>query len=520
MRPILYQADETDFATNGIGRLSDAVSCVVSEELNGAYELTLQYPPEGLHAAEIVEGRIIFAPHDENDDRQPFRIYKRTDVIDGVFTVYARHLAYDLTRVPVMPFTAATAPAALAGLKTHAATDCDFDFSTDVTAGGSFALEVPTSAKAALGGGEGSVVGVFGGEVEYDCRTVVLHARRGVNTNVVIRYGKNMTGLEVVSEAAAAYNAVVPYCKTQEGVVTCSPPVVYDGETYSDAVPLDLSDAFDYVPSPAQLEDAAREWLDRYQPWIAEKAINVSFVQLRQTEEYKDFAPLERVLLGDSVTVRHAALGVDADFRVVRTEWDVLAGRYKELTLGRETVTVASMISEMVARIEEARDIAQEIANGTYGGGTFINGNLIYAPSIYGGQIYIGQRQGGGYNFRVDSSGNIETAGGMTAKGSYAIRKDSETPGAGDIVGYMGRANGSDGVNETYGVALCGPVGSPDNLGSGSNYIIVTNAGARMQAAGHCLWVAAGGAAYDGDEIATVRRVREIVAAAMATAGS
>ena len=41
MIPILYAASETDFTTNGIGLLTDAVSCTVTEERNGAYELTL-----------------------------------------------------------------------------------------------------------------------------------------------------------------------------------------------------------------------------------------------------------------------------------------------------------------------------------------------------------------------------------------------------------------------------------------------------------------------------------------------
>ena len=116
----------------------------------------------------------------------------------------------------------------------------------------------------------------------------------------------------------------------------------------------------------------------------------------------------------------------------------------------------------------------------------------------------------------MDSSGNIETAGGMTAKGAYAIRADDATPGAGTIYGYMGRAAGSDGVSATHGVALCGPGTNPESLGAASNYIIVTNAGARMQAGGHSLWVASGGAAYDGQEIATKEYVEMMIASAMA----
>ena len=370
MTPVLFPASATAFDTNGIGRLPDAASCAVTEELNGAFELELTYPADGIHAAEIEEGAIILSPYDESGDRQPFRIYKRTDALDGVFTALARHVSGDLTRIPVMPFTAATPAAALSGIKNYAAVTCPFTFTTDMTGSGYFAVEVPVSAKAALGGGEGSVLGVFGGEVKYDRFAVSVLSRRGADTPVTIRYGKNMTGLEVVSEATAAYNAVVPYCKTQEGVITCSPPVVAHG-SYTDALPLDLSDAFDYVPSPAQLEAAALDWMAQHTPWVTERAITVNFVELWQTEEYKDVAPLQTVLLGDGVTVSYPKLGVDAAFRVVRTVFDVLRGRYDEITLGRENVTVATMFTELVQKVQEARDIAQEIANGTYTGGTW-----------------------------------------------------------------------------------------------------------------------------------------------------
>ncbi|MBR4656934.1 MAG: phage tail protein [Oscillospiraceae bacterium] len=417
MRPILYPAGETAFSTEGLGRLTDAIECAVTEELNGAYELALKYDRGGIHAGEIAEGTIICAAHDDGGGAQPFRVYRVAETLDGEIGVLARHISGDLSRIPVLPFTAASAAAALAGLGSHAAVTCPFTFRTDVTAAGAFGLEVPTSAKAALGAGDGSIIGVFGGEVEYDKRTVILRQHRGEDNGVRIRYGKNLTGLEAVSESGT-YNAVVPFCKTQDGVVMCDPPVVYHGASYADAVPLDLSDKCDYVPSPAQLELAALEWLSDNQPWIAEKSITVNFVALWQTEEYRDYAPLERVMLGDTVRVEYPEIGVDAQFRVVRTVYDPLEERYAEVTLGREERTVSGMMAELTRKLAEARDIAQEIANGTYRGGTFINGSLIYAPSIYGGEISIGERTGGGYNFGVDSSGNLTTHGSVHLKGA------------------------------------------------------------------------------------------------------
>ncbi len=417
MRPTLYPAGETAFLNEGLGRLTDAVNCTVTEELNGAYELALKYRRGGVHAGEIVDGTIIFAAHDDGGEAQPFRVYRVGETLDGEIGVLARHISGDLSRIPVLPFEADDVTAALAGLRSRAVIGHSFTFQTDITTEGAFVLEVPTSIKATLGSGDGSIMGVYGGEFEYNMRTVILHQHRGADNGVCIRYGKNLTGLEAVSEAGA-YNAVVPYCKTQDGVVMCTPAVVYHGQSYTEAVPLDLSDKFDYVPSPEQLETAALEWLNEHQPWVAEKSITVSFVALWQTEEYKNYAPLERVVLGDTVRVQYPDIGVDAEFRVVRVVYDALEERYTEITLGREERTVSGMMAELTRKLAEARDIAQEIANGTYKGGTFINGSLIYAPSIYGGEISIGERTGGGYNFRVDSNGNLTTYGNVLLAGS------------------------------------------------------------------------------------------------------
>lgn len=417
MRPTLYPADETAFVNEGLGRLTDAVSCAVTEELNGAYELALKYRRGGVHAGEIAEGTIIFAAHDDGGAAQPFRVYRVGETLDGEIAVLARHISGDLSRLPVLPFEAGSVSAALAGLRSYAVIGHSFTFQTDITTEGAFVLEVPTSIKATLGSGDGSIMGVYGGEAEYDMHAVILHQHRGADNGVCIRYGKNITGLEAVREAGA-YNAVVPFCKTQEGVVMCNPSVVYHGSSYTEAVPLDLSDKFDYVPSPEQLETAALDWLSDNQPWVAEKSITVNFVALWQTEEYKDFAPMERVALGDAVRVQYPDIGVDAQFRVMRTVYDALEERYTEITLGREERKLSGMMAELVRKLAEARDIAQEIANGTYRGGTFINGSLIYAPSIYGGEISIGERSGGGYNFRVDSGGNVTTQGSVHLLGA------------------------------------------------------------------------------------------------------
>ena len=87
--PILYESTETEFTSNGLGRLSDAISCIVEEERNGAYELTMEYPIHGVHYKDLQNMRVISAVPSDGKERQPFDIYDISRPISG-FTVQRR----------------------------------------------------------------------------------------------------------------------------------------------------------------------------------------------------------------------------------------------------------------------------------------------------------------------------------------------------------------------------------------------------------------------------------------------
>lgn len=61
MTPVLFPPDERDFTTQGLGALSAAISCTVTEERNGIYELEMEYPMIGVHYGEIQERCLIYA---------------------------------------------------------------------------------------------------------------------------------------------------------------------------------------------------------------------------------------------------------------------------------------------------------------------------------------------------------------------------------------------------------------------------------------------------------------------------
>ena len=104
MIPCLYRETEEQFKTNGIGKLCDAFSCLVTEKRNGSYELKLGYPSDGIHAEDLVEGNIILAKPAERTTAQPFRIYKITTPLTGLLEINARHIQYQENFITVSPF--------------------------------------------------------------------------------------------------------------------------------------------------------------------------------------------------------------------------------------------------------------------------------------------------------------------------------------------------------------------------------------------------------------------------------
>ena len=87
MIPILYGQNETLFTTNGIGKLTDAISCLVTEEKNGIYELQMQYPTEGKRFNDLATSQVILAKPNDKSEAQPFRIYKISTPIKGSVTI-------------------------------------------------------------------------------------------------------------------------------------------------------------------------------------------------------------------------------------------------------------------------------------------------------------------------------------------------------------------------------------------------------------------------------------------------
>ena len=426
MIPVLFPPHESDFVSNGICRLIDCISCLVTEERNGIYELTFTYPVTGRHYADIQEGCIIYALHDDTKRPQPFDIYKRSVPINGVVTFSAHHISYRLGNVILKPFTAGSCVEAMAKLQTETYTEHPFTLWTDKEVTGSYKIQTPVSVKAMLGGTEGSILDIYGtGEYEYDGFTVKLYLHRGQDTDVQIRGGKNLTDIRHEVDISQSYNAVAPYWTESEsnqivtipeGIVisdtvlarieplTSAGLVIHNGSTDDPievyaaddvrAVPMDLSEHWQQdAPTPEQLRAEARRRINANRTWEPDENIEVDFVALWQTEEYKAFAPLQRVRLCDKVSVIYPDYGINSvQKQVVKVEYDALMERYTRIELGKAKISFAKMVQDTAkadilktvptkSYLDIAIDNASKLISGGLGGHVVIATNADGQPN-------------------------------------------------------------------------------------------------------------------------------------------
>ena len=347
MIPILFESNETEFNNNGLGRLRDCISCMVTEERNGVYECDFEYPVTAEDFNDIQIGRIIGVTHDESGDIQPFDIVSYERPIDGVVTFHCVHISYRQSYLTVTGKNINSLASAFTLLGNSTPTN-PFTYQTDKTSTGYLASAdgVPKTARQMLGGVEGSILDAYGGEYEWNRFNVILHGARGVDRDFSIRYGVNMLDYNEELDSSGTYMACVPYWT--DGTVT----VVGDKQTANgttitnrgECVPLDVSDKFESKPTKVQVNAMGLSMLNSRDPMIPSQNIHVEFVRLQDSPEYADFASLMQCRLCDTINVVFPNYNTQSRFKIVKTVWDVLADRYESMELGDLSVTLSEAL--------------------------------------------------------------------------------------------------------------------------------------------------------------------------------
>ncbi|PEA53439.1 hypothetical protein CON64_18530 [Bacillus pseudomycoides] len=399
--PTLYEMKETNFSHNGLGILKDAISCNVIEERNGIFELELKYPVSSPLYKDLMNGNIIKARANENLPEQLFRIVTINPNIDNTITVFAQHITYDLLDnfVENVSVKDLNASAFLDILTNSMAYKTPFVLSTDIDSVNSTSLENLNPLQA-LAGIKGSFIDTWGGEFERDNFNFRIKKARGFDNGVLIAYKKNLIGLDVETDIAGLATRLYPFAKIDaqgkepEKIITLPEKYVdspyINNYPFPKIIPLDLSEKAraeegkkPSITNPDELRKFARKYLEESKIDIPKTNVKVEFIPLWLTEEYKNFAVLERVGLGDIVTVRHEVLGVDIKVKVIRTEFNSLTGQYNKIELGNAKANfnsdnqsqlndlgnnLSNQIKDQSSNLQQAIDNATNLITGADGG--------------------------------------------------------------------------------------------------------------------------------------------------------
>lgn len=376
MIPILYEKNETAFASNGLGRLRDCISCVVTEERNGIYECDFEYPIDGVNYDRIQLGRIIGVEHDESNDVQPFDIVGYSRPINGIVTFHCTHISYRQCALTVSGTNINSLANAFTMLGNAVPTN-PFTYWTDKTSSGFLASAdgIPHSVRQVLGGMEGSILDAYGGEYEWDTWTVKLWNSRGELKPFTIRYGVNLTEYSEEVDYSDTYTSCVPYWSGQDDngndviVKGSKQTVSYPSFNGVDrCIPLDVTDKFETKPTVAQVEAEGLSYMNSNQTYMPSQNITVDFVRISDTPEYEQFKSLQTCKLCDSINVEFPLYNMTGQFKIVRTEYDVLQERYSKLELG----TLSTSLAEALGINPES---ATTLRSGGGGGRNYLWGN-------------------------------------------------------------------------------------------------------------------------------------------------
>lgn len=371
MVPVLFSATATDFSTNGIGRLTDTLACIVSEERNGAYILTATVPASTPYASEIKVGNII-AVQVADGSRQAFEISSVSRPINQRITVTAYHISYRASYVIIPPFIATGISDTVTGLNTSALNDNPFTVSSDFTNEAStYNQSAPKSLRACLGGTQGSLLDTFAGggagEFLFDNFSINFLMHRGEDRGAYLRYKKNITAFDHVKTIDDFITGVLPLYQSEEGNVVFYGDIQRSGADFPTdrVVILDLSDQFESAPTLAQLNQAGLEYITKTSNNAPNTNIKLSFVDLQDA-----LTVPEPIFLCDTVHVYYSPLDVSFTSKVIKTTWNVLLERYEEIEIGdvksdiRKTIATAQGdINSLVTQGKKLVSVTQTLNN-------------------------------------------------------------------------------------------------------------------------------------------------------------
>ncbi|HEL0867002.1 TPA: phage tail protein, partial [Streptococcus equi subsp. equi] len=399
MIPVLYEAKETKFRTFGLGEIADAYEVKATRERNGNYSLYIKYPLDGAFAHLFKEEMKIKSDAGRRTKWQTFEINRVLRNSKEHIEIFARHISMRTQDIALKPFVSGSsidAESALEVWRDNLVGDDTFDVKSDILTLGSFNWEVDKigNARGALGGVAGSILDVYGGEYEFDNRTIILHKQMGRKTPTVLEYGRNIVSVEEERLLDGNYTSIYPYVrytpqpkpqeeasgkphigeheKPEEQLVTL-PEFIIDGQ-YLDLYAqrriqmVDLSSHFNddkKEPTVEEIRKLAQKYLKDNNVGAPKISIEVDYIDLSQTLDYQDFRVMEEVELCDIVPLYYPKFGITTETeKVVEIVYDVYTDSNHTIKLGTIGQSISkSLTGGVTQRIETLENNQKVITN-------------------------------------------------------------------------------------------------------------------------------------------------------------
>lgn len=372
----LFRKDETDFNHNE-WVLDQTTKCLITEEINGSFELDFEYTIEDYKnlSPYLIRGNIISCHSGDNRPDQLFRIRKVSkDSSTKRVTIYARAIAIADLESNYVPGTEIVGKTRREGIKqildntleetkfyvgtldNNNNSDIDLGIDDDTGEIRNILSIDGVSPLEGIVGTEDSILSAYGGEVIYNNFELNIVDKRGEDNGVLISYGKNITGITEDIDDMDLVTAVIMessdnvYLPENEYVIQSPRSGQYEKIFFKhiklDDVSLvdDSEEAMEIVYE--QLREGAKHLFEVDKVDVPSFNYTVNFIQLAKTEEYRDYAILETTHLGDTVIVRHEKMNIDLEGRVIKRKYNVLTDKLEEVEIGFKKKDIVDIINE------------------------------------------------------------------------------------------------------------------------------------------------------------------------------
>lgn len=390
MTPILYEKDEIDFTSQGLGSLVEIYDVDVEEQRNGLLQLTASYPVSGVRYADISVGRIILAKPNQRDDVHAFRIVStELDISGYAVKIEADSITYDLTHNVVKHLVASgIGQAFMTALKNAVVNPSIFAFYSDIATSSTTSLNYVNPMEAIMGT-TGSFLQIWGGELKRENRRVAMFNRRGRDNVATFRLGKNISGLKYSVDISSLVTRIIPTKSVQndnqtttilEGAPVDSQYINNYEQIYT--LPLEFTD--DTIKTVADLNAAAKGWFTKSANTGRDKptvTIDIDVLSLQDSADYQDkFKNLESVSLTDTVTVYVPEYGVNVTAVVNELHYDPILDRVTKMTVGTAKQSFAdssrTQLSDLQDKIISVQNQADAVAVSANGKSTNYYGSV------------------------------------------------------------------------------------------------------------------------------------------------